>query len=277
MAARLEIHGLSVQYSTGATPALHGVTVGVASGSCCAVLGPTGAGKTTLLHALSGVLGKHHARAIASGSITVADSSFSPLPKTILFPLVGLALQDPYVQISGVRETVYDEVRFTLENLGLSSQGAEQRILPLLKELGIDHLALRKPTALSGGETQRVALATILAARPNVLLLDEPASSLDLTATVRLQRILKSLREKTTVVLTDTHIDFALVVAHQIVVLDRGRVVFDGTPKGFLSALEDLESILPASGWRRVATLIETAKTQPASPHHRLAGRLGIA
>lgn len=276
MAARLEIQGLSVRYSAGATPALNEVSVGMAAGSCCAVLGPTGAGKTTLLHVLSGVLGRHHPQVVASGSITIADAKFSPLPKIIQFPLVGLALQDPSVQISGIRDTVYDEVQFTLDNLELPSHEIRQRIPPLLKRLGIDHLSHRNPTTLSGGETQRVALATILAAQPSVLLLDEPTTALDLTARVKLHRILKSLREKTTVVVTDTHVDFALGVAHQIVVLDQGRVIFDGTAREFLAALENFESVLPAASWRRVRTLIKTAKEQPGSPHQRLAGRLGI-
>ncbi|MEK6754602.1 MAG: ABC transporter ATP-binding protein [Bacteroidota bacterium] len=276
MAAGVLTDRFSFQYSPEASRSLAEISLNIPAGTCCAILGPTGAGKTTLLHAIAGVLGRHHPDAISDGSIAVGGKTFAPLPKRILFPSIVLALQDPYVQISGVRETVYDEVFFTLENLGASPEEGKGRIPSLLKELGIDHLAARKPTTLSGGETQRVALATILVARPEILLLDEPTTALDVTAKERLQRILKSLKQKATVIFTDTHVDFALSVADQIVVLHKGTLLFSGTPKEFVGQMYRFESVVPIRGWMKVMNYFLPDSGHSSQIAVRLAKRLGI-
>jgi energy-coupling factor transport system ATP-binding protein len=149
---------------------------------------------------------------------------FDGLPGQILFPVAGLVLQDPYVQISGVRDTVFDEILFTLENLGKIPIDPRKTVVSLLQRLGIDHLAERKPTSLSGGETQCVALAAILIAQPPLLLLDEPTTALDSNAQDKLRLILRSLQGKTTVLITDTQIDFALSIADEILLLDHGTL-----------------------------------------------------
>jgi len=265
MAARILVDRFSFQYGPDLPSALAEVSLDVPPGSCCALLGPTGAGKTTLLHALVGILGRHHPGSLHSGSICIGKRTFTPLPRDILFPEVGLVLQDPYVQLSGVRDTVYDEVLFTMENLGTAAENAETRIVKLLRELGIDHLAFRQPSTLSGGETQRLALATMLIAAPEVLLLDEPTSALDTAVIGRLRQIIKSLQGRTTVVVTDTHIEFPLALADQIVVLHQGRVLFSGSPRDFILRIEDFENVLPLHGWREV--LDGLARSSMGRPH----------
>ena len=254
MAERITITDLTFRYSQSGPTVLSSVSLEVAAGSCCAVLGPTGSGKTTLLHCLAGTLRRHHPESVASGRLEIGEETFGGLPEHILFPVTGLVLQDPYVQISGVRETVFEELLFTLENLGVIPNDYRTRIQTVLKDLGIDHLAERKPTSLSGGETQRVAVAAILIARPSVLLLDEPTTALDSGAVEKLQDIMHSLHGTTTVVLTDTQIDFALAVADTIIVLDQGAVVFRGNPMSLLSHLQEFESLLPVRDWLRVWT-----------------------
>jgi energy-coupling factor transporter ATP-binding protein EcfA2 len=250
MAARILIDRFSFRYGPDLPSALAEVSLDIAPGSCCAIFGPTGAGKTTLLHALVGILGRHHPDSINAGTIRVGERTFTPLPQEILFPRVGLVLQDPYVQLSGVRDTVSDEVLFTLENLGIASEVAQPRVAALLHELGIDHLATRQPSTLSGGETQRLALATMLIAAPEVLLLDEPTSALDTSAVERLRQIIESLHSRTTVIITDTQIDFSLPLADHIVVLDAGNLRFDGKPSDFTSRMNEFGDVLPVRGWR---------------------------
>jgi energy-coupling factor transporter ATP-binding protein EcfA2 len=251
MAQHLSIENLSLQYSASEPKALSSLSLEVPPGSCCAILGPTGSGKSTLLHCLAGTMRRHHPESIATGQIQIGEVIYRGLPEQILFPVAGLVLQDPYVQISGVRDTVYDEILFTLENLGTMPQQSRQVIESLLKALGVDHLAERKPTSLSGGETQRVALAAMMIAQPHLLLLDEPTTALDSNAQGKLRLILRSLMGKTTILLTDTQIDFTLAIADLFVVLDAGTIVFHGNRQALMGQLKDLASLLPVESWLR--------------------------
>jgi energy-coupling factor transporter ATP-binding protein EcfA2 len=194
---------------------------------------------------------------MVSGNVSIGDESFGGISREILFPRVGLVLQDPSVQISGVRDTVFEEVLFTLENVGAVGDDSDSRIQLILRQLGIEHLAHRKPTSLSGGETQRVALATILVARPEVLLLDEPISALDATAQARLRSILLHLRGTTTVLVTDTQIDFPLSVCDRILALDHGRAVVFAEPQQLLSNDQSLPMIGGWQRWRDIARELE--------------------
>jgi energy-coupling factor transport system ATP-binding protein len=276
MADRIALSSFSFQYSPSTPRVLSSLSLEIAGGTCCAILGPTGAGKTSLLHCLSGIMRRHHPEAMSSGKIQIGKLSFDELPPQILFPTVGLTLQDPHVQISGVRDTVFGEVLFTLENTGTMPQNPSVVILPLLRSLGIDLLADRKPTSLSGGETQRVALATILVAQPPVLLLDEPATALDMTAQEMLRGILRSMKGKTTIVLTDTQLDFALGVCDQIIVLDEGAILFDGTPAAFLRRMQDFATALPLESWNQMEPELVEMLNHPSTRGSRITRALGI-
>ena len=147
--------------------------------------------------------------------------------------------------------------------------------MSLLQRLGIDHLRDRKPTSLSGGETQRVALATMLIAQPHLLLLDEPTTALDSSAQDKLRLILRSLRGRTTVVLTDTQLDVALAVANQIVLLDQGAIIFQGDPTTLLSQLSKFSSTLPVEHWLKAESLFSSSKS--SFGHRRLVAKaLGV-
>jgi energy-coupling factor transporter ATP-binding protein EcfA2 len=275
MAHRLIIENLSLQYSSSEPKALSSLSVDVPAGSCCAIIGPTGAGKSTLLHCLAGTMHRHHPESVASGRLQLGETRFEGLPDHILFPVSALVLQDPYVQISGVRDTVFEEILFTLENLDATPQNPRKIIMALLQRLGIDHLANRKPTSLSGGETQRVALAAILVAQPPILLLDEPTSALDSNAQDKLRAILRSLHGTTTVMMSDTQIDFALAIADQILLIDHGTIVFAGSPSTLLSRAREYSSIIPVESW--LATQSFLTSLQTTSGHQKLVSKaLGL-
>ena len=276
MADRINIQAFSLQYSAATPRVLSSLILEIPRGTCCAILGPTGAGKSSLLHCLAGTMRRHHPESLSSGSIQIGDRLFDGLPPRVLFPAVGLALQDPHVQISGVRDTVFGEVLFTLENTSQVPEDPSAVIVPLLRKLGIDHLADRKPTTLSGGETQRVALATILVARPPVLLLDEPTTAMDLAAQERLRGILRGMKQTTTIILTDTQLDFALGICDQIVVLEQGKVLFDGSPGKFLRRMEEFRALIPLESWLPMKQNILRLVEKPTRFGSRLAATLGI-
>ncbi len=252
MALEAVISHFSFQYWKDAPFALSDVTVSFPSGSVTAVLGPTDAGKSTLLHAVSGILGSHDSQGIANGTMRIGDSFFGPLPKSVLFPTVGLTIQEPYFQVSGLRETVIEEIMLTLETLGVARGDAEDRSRILLKQFGLVHLASRKPFTLSGGELQRIALATIVVAHPPILLLDEPSYSLDGLALQHLASMIRSWNGDTTVVLADCQLALAMATAEYFVVLNEGKVQFTGNRKEFFGTMENFSSILPVERWVRV-------------------------
>ncbi|HEY6951934.1 MAG TPA: ABC transporter ATP-binding protein, partial [Bacteroidota bacterium] len=249
MAVKIEISQFSFRYGKASPLALNNISFGVEPGCICALLGPTNSGKSTLLHAIAGILGSHHREAAASGSITIGSEPYSPLPQKVLFPLVGLTIQDPYFQISGLRDSVLEEVSLTLECLGVSVEEARDRCRQLLDSLALTHLIDRKPVTLSGGELQRAALATILIARPPVLLLDEPSGALDGKARRQLASFVCSLRETTTMIISDNQLELAMMTADQFVVLDGGQLVFCGDRHQFIDNLGRFRALLPIDQW----------------------------
>ena len=269
----ISVKDFTFRYTESTDPALSSLTFNIPSGSCCAILGPTAAGKTTLLYALSGALGALYSSGRGAGSMRIGGEAFNPIPMSVLFPRVGLALQEPHVQISGLRETVLEEIQFTLENIGLDEHLVESGALDILKQMGILHLAERKPGSLSGGEMQRVALTSLLVARPPVILLDEPVTSTDGPGCLTLARTIVSFKKKSTVLFTDTGLDLAVSVADWILVLNTGNKLFFGEKKLFLQNLQFFSNILPTHTWESISNNLLTPGT---NRQRRFAQALGI-
>ena len=268
----IAVKDLSFHYTESSDAALSSLTFTIPSGSCCAILGPTGAGKTTLLYALSGALGAYSS-GLGTGSVRIGGEEFNPFPKNVLFPRVGLALQEPHVQISGLRETVLEEIQFTLENIGLDEDLVESGAIDILKQMGILHLAERKPGSLSGGEIQRVALASLLVARPPIILLDEPVTSIDGPGCLTLARTIVSFKKKSTVLFTDTGLDLSLSVADWILVLTAGHQLFFGEKKLFLQNLQSFSEVLQTHTWESISNKLLLPGT---NRQRRFARALGI-
>lgn len=262
-APSITVTELTFRYFTFAPAALKDVSFELPSGGFTAVLGPTGAGKTTLLQILSGISGSL-TTSQATGSVAIGTERFSPLPPQVLFPIVGYFMQDPSVQLSGIHDTVEDEIAFALQNLGIPPGDQSQRVSEILAQMKLSHLAKRHPLHISGGELQKVLLASLLVARPSVLLLDEPSNSLDPGSQHLLVRMLRSLRN-TTVLFTDHHIDFALQVAEHFLVLNNGSVLFSGGKPSFLRHLADFRDILPVSSWIDILPSLLDGKQRPFS------------
>ncbi len=245
----ITIEHLSFKYSPQQPWVVSDISLAVPKGSCCAILGPTSAGKSTLLHAVAGILGKHHRSSKTLGSIKVEDVRKPSLGDDLLFPDVGIVLQDPYVMISGIYETVQEELAFTLYNLEIPEAVIEERVAQTLRFLNLAHLAHRHPLHLSGGEVQRVALGTILVAEPKILLIDEPRNSLDCDGQDTLVQLLRSLQPHTTVLFTDYQIELALAVADSVLVLNEGKNLFYGNKREFISRYREFASLLFPREW----------------------------
>jgi len=174
----ITVQDLTYTYPGAAIPALDRLTITVPAGQVCAVIGANGAGKSTLCHALTGFI-PHFFRGTLEGVLRVAGLSVPDTPLAELAGTAGLVFQNPFNQITGARFSVLEEVAFGLENLGIAREEILDRCRSALELTGLQDLADRSPFDLSGGQMQRLAIASMLAMHPRVLVLDEPTSQLD--------------------------------------------------------------------------------------------------
>lgn len=273
MNSALTIDRLSFRYAGQPRPALSEISLSLPHRSVSAVLGATSSGKSTLFQILAGVAGKHYPAAEPSGQLTIDHRTFEGIPQDILFPTIGYVMQESQVMISGMYETVKDEIAFTLHNLGYSTTEIEERVQETLRSIHLEHLADRHPQQLSGGEQQRVALATVLAAKPPILLLDEPRNSLDCRGLEALVQLIRAYRNTTTILFSDYQIDLALAVADYVLVLDGGKQRFFGRTVEFLKRLAEFTSILVQHEW---VEFIEAAQAHHGDVARRILAKVGF-
>ncbi|MPZ80935.1 MAG: ATP-binding cassette domain-containing protein [Actinophytocola sp.] len=205
--------------------ALYGLDLRVGPGERVAVLGPNGAGKTTLVLHLNGVL------AGGSGRIEVAGL---PMAKSTLHEVrrrVGIVFQDPDDQL--FMPTVGEDVAFGPANFGLSGAALDARVHEALAAVGMLEHIDRSPLHLSGGQRRRVALATVLACDPEILVLDEPSSNLEPVARRELAEVLLALGRTTLMVTHD--LPYALQLCPRSILIDDGVVIADGPTRDLLA------------------------------------------
>lgn len=219
----LQVRDLRFCYDSGA-PALDGVSLDVHAGERIAVLGPNGAGKSTFFLCLNGVLTPD------SGQILLDGKPVDKKARKTLCERVGIVFQNADDQI--IASTVAAEVSFGPMNLRLPRNEVARRVDHALAYMDLQAFRARPPHDLSGGEKKRVSIADILAMESEIILLDEPAASLDPAGEERLGQVLARLSEEGRTLLISTHdVDFAFRWATRAVVFSAGRILADGTPQ----------------------------------------------
>jgi cobalt/nickel transport system ATP-binding protein len=213
----LDVEGLAYAYPDG-HQALFGVDLHIDRGERVALLGPNGAGKTTVVLHLNGIL------AAGAGSVTVSGLPVVKENFREIRRRVGVVFQDPDDQLFSA--TVRQDVAFGPANLGLRGAALERRVVDALKRVGMAEFADRPPHHLSFGQRRRVAVATVLAMEPEILVLDEPSSNLDPASRRELADILRSL--DVTVLMVTHDLPYALELCPRSVVLSEGVVAADG-------------------------------------------------
>jgi energy-coupling factor transport system ATP-binding protein len=233
----ISIQNFSYIYPGETKPSLRSIDLEIPEGQFCGVVGPNGAGKSTFCYALSGFI-PHFFRGQTRGTIRIDSKETGTSSLGELAGEVGLVFQNPFNQISGARFTVREEIAFGLENLGLARAKIRRRVQDALDLLDLEELAERSPFALSGGQQQRVAIASILAMRPNLLVLDEPTSQLDPRGTEEIFVALSKLSKRggLTVVLVEYKLEWLAEFADRVIALSAGKVVLDDLPGKVLSS-----------------------------------------
>lgn len=222
----LDVRGVTYAYPDG-HQALCGVDLTVARGERVALLGPNGAGKTTLVLHLNGIL------AGGDGTVAVGGLAVDRDRKTLaeIRRRVGVVFQDPDDQL--FLPTVAEDVAFGPANLGLRGTDLELRVAEALSAVGMAAHRDRAPHHLSFGQRRRVAVATVLAMYPEILVLDEPSSNLDPAARRELAEILRGL--PVTLLMVTHDLPYALELCERSVILDSGRIVADGATADILA------------------------------------------
>jgi energy-coupling factor transporter ATP-binding protein EcfA2 len=228
------IEKLSFSYVDAPQPALRGVDLEINEGDILVLAGQSGCGKSTLLRCMNGLI-PHMYPGRYSGSVVVDGLKVSETPMGILAQKVGLLFQNPENQI--FMFSVERDVAFGLENLALPRQEMRARVDETLSLLGIENLAQRAPHELSDGQKQRVALAGVIAMRPELIILDEPTSLLDPKTATELVALVQRLNRELgiTFVIVEHRLELLTAISNRIVVMDAGRKVMDGSPAEVLA------------------------------------------
>ena len=236
----VEVRDLCFAYPDG-TDALKGVSFRITHGESVALVGANGAGKSTLLLHLNGYLTP------TRGEVRIGETPLVRETAAAVRRAVGMVFQDPDDQL--FMPTVFEDVAFGPLNAGLPSDEVEHRVVSALERVGMAHLRNRPPYKLSAGEKRAVAIATVLAMEPDVLVMDEPSSHLDPRGRRRLIELLKSFKH--TKIIATHDLELVIELCSRVIVLDNGRVVAEGQT---VELLND-EALMLAHGLERPHSL----------------------
>ncbi len=234
----IDIKNVSYRYKGCVEAALKDINLCIRRGEYILVCGGSGSGKSTLAYLLAGLI-PHFLDGELSGRVYYDGSETRSLKMPDFLPRVGLIFQNSDAQL--FNGSVEAEIAFGLESMGLSPRDIEQEILNTAMKLRIENLLDRSPTHLSGGEKRLVAIASVLALKPDLIVLDEPFSNLDWDGSERLKNILLELNTAgTAVVVVEQRLREIINDAKRCLVMEQGAVIFDGKTDQARGAMKDL-------------------------------------
>ena len=228
--AIVDLTDITYTYEGETSPVINGVSLRVEPGEFVLILGPSGCGKSTLLNVLNGTI-PHTLRGELGGHAVVCGKSVPDTKVTNFATEVGMVFQDPEAQIINTR--VRDEVCFGLENLCRPADEIMARQAEALAYVGLPDAGDLSIFDMSGGQKQRVSIAAVLAARPRLLVLDEPTANLDPAGMAEVFAVLHRLNREsgTTIIMVEHRVDELADRVTRVIMMDRGEVVFDGKPR----------------------------------------------
>ncbi len=229
-----KLEDISYKYPLTEENILKNITIGIEKGEFWAVIGKNGSGKTTLCNVLRRFAPDFY-KGELTGRIILENKELKDYTVKEIVQKIGFVFQNPFTQISGVKETVFEEIAFGLENLGLEANYIKNKVQETLELLHIKELRHKNPYELSGGQGQKVALASIIAMEPEILIIDEPTSQLDPQGTEEIFKIINMLAEKgKTIILVEHKIELIGEYAEKVIVLDEGEIILKGDTKDVL-------------------------------------------
>ena len=230
-----KIENVNYKYPLENKQVLKNINIEIKKGEFWAVIGKNGSGKTTFCNMLRPFVPDFY-KGELTGKITLEDKELKDYSQKELVQKIGFVFQNPFTQISGVKDTVFEEIAYGLENLGLKKEEIIFKVEKILKLLEIEKLRDRNPYDLSGGQKQRVALASIIAMDPDILVIDEPTSQLDPKGTEDIFKIINLMaNEGKTIILVEHKLELIAEYAQNILVLDEGEIILSGKAEEVLN------------------------------------------
>ncbi|MEM1505690.1 energy-coupling factor ABC transporter ATP-binding protein [Domibacillus sp. 8LH] len=229
----ISIDGVSFQYPDQAAFALQHVSFHVQRGEWLAIVGHNGSGKSTLAKMLNGL---HYPQ---EGTVTISGLALSEENVWAIRKKLGMVFQNPDNQFVGT--TVQDDVAFGLENNGVEQKEMKERVQEALQKVGMTAFLNQEPHHLSGGQKQRVAIASVIALRPDIILLDEATSMLDPAGRDEVMNTIRDLKEKEGLtVISITHDLEEAAKADRVIVLNEGSIYAEGSPQAIFQLDQEL-------------------------------------
>ncbi len=230
-----KLENVSYQYPLENRKVLKNINLDIKKGEFWVVIGKNGSGKTTLCSILRRFVPDFY-KGELTGKITLEGKELREYSQKEIVQKIGFVFQNPFTQISGVKDTVFEEIAYGLENLGLEREVIISEVEKILKLLEIEKLRDRNPYDLSGGQKQRVALASIIAMNPDILVIDEPTSQLDPKGTEDIFKIINLMaNEGKTIILVEHKLELIAEYAQNILVLDEGEIILSGKAEEVLN------------------------------------------
>ncbi len=245
--ALFELENVTYHYPYCKTAALQDITCTLEEGRFYGVIGENGGGKTSFCNLLRGLI-PHFYLGKLEGKVTIDGTDVLEWDTGKLAAKIGYVFQNPFTQISGIKESVFEEIAMGLENLGVPKLQMVDKVLQVCSLLGIENLIEKNPNELSGGQRQRVAFASILAMDSDILVIDEPTSQLDPQGTQDVFEIIRTLKASgKTIILVEHKIDLIARYCDEILIMQGGRLVRKGPTAEVLSSpdLSELGALAP--------------------------------
>ena len=254
-----KIENVNYKYPLEDKQALKNINIEIKKGEFWAIIGKNGSGKTTFCNMLRRFVPDFY-KGELTGTITLEDKELKDYSQKELVQKIGFVFQNPFTQISGVKDTVFEEIAYGLENLGLDKEEIISKVEKILKLLEIEKLRDRNPYDLSGGQKQRVALASIIAMNPDILVIDEPTSQLDPKGTEDIFKIINLMaNEGKTIILVEHKLELIAEYAENILVFDEGEIILSGKAEEVLNNKILLEKEIGMTQYSMLAYELEKA------------------
>ena len=256
----LKLENVNYKYPLEEKNTLKNINTEIKKGEFWAVIGKNGSGKTTLCNILRRFVPDFY-KGELTGKITLEGKELKDYSQKEIVQKIGFVFQNPFTQISGVKNTVFEEIAYGLENLGIEREIIISEVEKILKLLEIERLRDKNPYNLSGGQKQRVALASIIAMNPDILVIDEPTSQLDPKGTEDIFKIINLMaNEGKTIILVEHKLELIAEYAENILVLDEGEVILSGKAKEVLNNKILLEKEIGMTQYSILAYELEKAR-----------------